>query len=126
VEGGFEDEIGRLNMEVTMKTLVIMLLSLLCVTGLGTVRADSVLMFSAEWCKYCKIAKKDLLDNQDETAAWEVAMVDADTSRDVVKEYGVKTLPTFIYLNDAGEEVDRQVGYKGYRHLRRWVERNKR
>lgn len=109
-----------------MKSLRIMLFSLLCVTGMGSVCADTVLMFSAEWCKYCQIAKRDLLENKEEVAGWNVVVVDADTSRDMVKQYGVRTLPTFIYLNDAGEEVDRLVGYKGYWKLKRWVEKNKR
>lgn len=109
-----------------MKSLRIMLFSLLCVIGMGSVCADTVLMFSAEWCKYCQIAKRDLLENKEEVAGWNVVVVDADTSRDMVKQYGVRTLPTFIYLNDAGEEVDRLVGYKGYWKLKRWVERNKR
>lgn len=109
-----------------MKSLRIMLFSLLCVTGMGSVCADTVLMFSAEWCKYCQIAKRDLLENKEEVAGWNVVVVDADTRRDMVKEYGVKTLPTFIYLNDAGEETDRLAGYKGYNRLRRWVEKNKR
>jgi len=109
-----------------MKTLQILLFSLLCVIGLGSVRADTVLMFSADWCKYCQIAKRDMLENQDEVNSWGLEVVDTDVSREMVAEYRVKTLPTFIYLNDDGKEVDRQVGYKGYRHLRRWVERNKR
>lgn len=109
-----------------MKSLRIMLFSLLCVIGMGSVCADTVLMFSAEWCKYCQIAKRDLLENKEEVAGWNVVVVDADTSRDMVKQYGVRTLPTFIYLNDAGEEVDRLVGYKGYHRLKRWVEKNKR
>jgi len=109
-----------------MKTLQILLFSLLCVIGLGSVRADSVLMFSADWCKYCQMAKKDMLENKDEVDTWAVDIIDTDVSKEIVKEYRVRTLPTFIYLNDAGEEVDRQVGYKGYRQLKRWVEKNKR
>jgi thioredoxin-related protein len=109
-----------------MKTLQILLFSLLCVIGLETVRAETVLMFSAEWCKYCQIAKRDMLDNKEEVIDWYVEIVDADASRELVKERDVKTFPTFIYLNDEGKEVDRLVGYRGYRQLKRWVEKNKR
>jgi len=109
-----------------MRTLQILVFSLLCVMGMGSVCADTVLMFSAEWCKYCQIAKKDLLANQDEVNGWNVEVVDTDMSPEMTKEYGVKTLPTFIYLNDAGEELDRVAGYKGYHRLKRWVEKNKR
>lgn len=109
-----------------MKALRILVFSLLCVIGMGSVCADTVLMFSAEWCKYCQIAKKDLLENKEEVAGWNVVVVDSDESRDMVNEYKVKTLPTFIYLNDDGQEVDRVAGYKGYHRLKRWVERAKR
>jgi thioredoxin 1 len=103
-----------------------MLFSLLCVIAMGQVCADTVLMFSADWCKYCQIAKKDLLENKDEVAEWNIAVVDTDESREMAEQYGVNSLPTFIYLNDAGEELARVVGYKGYRQLKRWVEKNKR
>lgn len=109
-----------------MRVLRILFISLLCVIGMGKACADTVLMFSADWCKYCKIAKADLLENKDEVAAWNVEVVDTDVSRELVKQYGVKSLPTFIYLNDAGEELDRVAGYKGYHRLKRWVEKNAR
>jgi thioredoxin-related protein len=109
-----------------MRFIMILVLWLACVLSMGKAAAESVLMFSADWCKYCQLAKKDLLANDDEVAGWAVEVIDTDVSRDLVKEYGVKSLPTFIYLNDAGEEVSRQVGYKGYRQLKRWVEKNKR
>lgn len=109
-----------------MKSLRILVFSLLCVIWAGKACADTVLMFSADWCKYCQIAKKDLLANDGEVAGWNVEVIDTDVSREMVQQYRVKSLPTFIYLNDAGEEVDRVVGYKGYNRLRRWVEKNKR
>lgn len=109
-----------------MNTLRILIFSLICAFGVGKVCADTVLMFSADWCKYCQLAKRDMLDRKDEVADWSVDVVDTNASPEMVQEYKVRTLPTFIYLNDAGEELDRQVGYKGYRHLRRWVEKNKR
>lgn len=109
-----------------MRVLRILALSLLCVIWVGNVCADTVLMFSADWCKYCKIAKGDLLEHQDEVAEWNVEVIDTDVSKDLVEQYGVKSLPTFIYLNDAGEELDRVAGYKGYWRLKRWVEKNKR
>ncbi len=109
-----------------MKALRILVFSLLCVMSVGMACADTVLMFSADWCKYCQIAKRDLLNNKEEVAGWNVTVVDVDMGREMAQQYGVKSLPTFIYLNDAGEEVDRLVGYKGYWKLKRWVERNKR
>lgn len=109
-----------------MRVFRILAFSLWCVMAMGSVCADTVLMFSADWCKYCKVAKGDLLEHQDEVAAWNVEVIDTDVSRELVEQYGVKSLPTFIYLNDAGEELDRTAGYKGYWKLKRWVEKNKR
>jgi thiol-disulfide isomerase/thioredoxin len=116
----------RFDKEAAMRSLRILVFSLLCVMGMGKVCADTVLMFSADWCKYCKIAKADLLENKDEVNGWGLEVVDTDVSRELVKQYGVKSLPTFIYLNDAGEELDRVAGYKGYNRLRRWVEKSAR
>lgn len=99
---------------------------LLLALTLSPAMADTVLMFSADWCGNCRAAKKDMMEHKEEVIPWYLEIVDADKSKDLVKEYGVRSLPTFIYLNDKGAEVDRLVGYRSYEKLKRWVENNQR
>ena len=109
-----------------MKLVKFLVTWLICVIPVGTTAADSVLMFSADWCGYCQVAKKDMMEHKEEVIPWMLEIVDVDTSRDMARDYKVKSMPTFVYLNSKGEEVDRLVGYTGYDKLSQWVKKNKR
>ena len=106
-----------------MRLLWIYLLAIVCVMSAGKVLGENILMFSADWCKYCHMAKADLLAHQEEVDRWMLEIVDVDVQPDMRRDYDIKSLPTFIVLDDHGREVRRLVGYKGYEKLRRWVDK---
>jgi len=64
----------------------------------------------AEWCGPCKmiapIVDQISVDFQGKLS---VGKLDADTNRDIVKELGVRNIPTIILFKD-GEVVDKSVG----------------
>jgi thioredoxin 1 len=64
----------------------------------------------AEWCGPCKmiapIVDQISVDFQGKLS---VGKLDADTNRDIVKELGVRNIPTIILFKD-GEAVDKSVG----------------
>ena len=75
----------------------------------------TLIIFSAEWCKYCLIAKNDI--NTDKVLSetikkYEVIIVDFDNDKDMVEGYGIKNIPTFIIVENK-EELKRQIGYNG-------------
>ena len=76
----------------------------------------SVLRFTAPWCKPCKT-----LDQQiDELGLSElVTIVDIDEQPQLAQQYGVKSVPTLVALND-GKEVKRLVGVKTKDFLMDW------
>ena len=47
--------------------------------------------------------------------------INYDQSKDFVKSYNIKKIPTFILLNDKGKEIDRKVGYSGIKNLIEFV-----
>lgn len=71
--------------------------------------AITVLYFWADWCGPCKTLGP-LLTKICEEQKIELTKIDAEEdSKNLVKEYGVQSLPTFVILKD-GKESKRQVG----------------
>lgn len=65
-----------------------------------------VLKFGAIWCPPCKVMKTTL-HGFDEC---ELQEIDVDKETDITSEYGVRSLPTLVLLNDDGEEIWRKTG----------------
>lgn len=78
-----------------------------------------VLVFTADWCQYCKPLEKQVMDNMKDIneQGWVVCFVDYDSNKDVAKKYGVTRLPTSVFLN--GEKSSQQVGYTNYQAFER-------
>lgn len=56
---------------------------------------DTVLIFHATWCGYCKQAMSKFKDAVAQSKG-KVILVDADKNRDLVDEYGIEGFPTII------------------------------
>lgn len=67
--------------------------------------------FQASWCDSCK-ALSPVLDKVAEETGITIAKVDVDESRDLVKEYGLKSIPTLIVFEN-GEAKNQSVGFVG-------------
>lgn len=84
----------------------------------------TLLIFSADWCKYCQIAKNDIDTDPylvETIKQYEVIVLDYDLDKDAVAGYNIKTIPTFIVLEN-NKEIKRQVGYKGgHRKLEKFL-----
>ena len=70
-----------------------------------------LLKFYADWCMPCKVMTKTMERIADKiTVPVENIDIDNDDNAELVKKYGIKTIPSFILLNDDGGEVKRNVG----------------
>ena len=68
-----------------------------------------LIIFSADWCKYCQYLKKDL--SSFDLSEYEVEIVDVDKKNELSKKYKIQSLPTSIILyNDV--EKSRMKGYE--------------
>jgi thioredoxin-like negative regulator of GroEL len=58
------------------------------------------------------------IDDEDETR---LAVFDADKDPDVFQKYSVKSVPTFIVLNDENEIVSNKTGALSESQLTEWL-----
>lgn len=67
-----------------------------------------VLLYGATWCASCKqlSAKIDTLDE----VQVPVLKIDVDSEPELTKKFGVRSLPTMVFLLD-GNEVKRSTGF---------------
>ena len=70
----------------------------------------AVIDFWAQWCGPCKTvsASIDALANEYEGQVL-IGKVDVDTNPNLTLKYGVRNMPTILYIKD-GKVVDKQVG----------------
>ena len=76
-----------------------------------------ILRFTASWCPPCKILAANL-----ERAALKmpVEVIDIDAQEDIANEYGIRSVPTLVML-DENIEVKRSVGSKTVNQLKEWA-----
>lgn len=64
--------------------------------------------FSAEWCSGCKQLTNTI--NAMGNLSIDLIEVDIDSSPDIAKQYGIRSLPTLVLVDDMGKEVKRVIG----------------
>jgi thioredoxin 1 len=74
----------------------------------------TVLQFSAEWCGPCKMLTPVMLKLAEENSDKDLTIgkVNVDASSEIGVKYGVRNIPTLVFLKD-GVEVERTTGVQG-------------
>jgi thiol-disulfide isomerase/thioredoxin len=85
---------------------------------------DIFVIFTADWCGACRVMKKDIDKNPQFLESYIVCMIDYDTNPDLIKEYGVRTIPDYFVLKNK-KEIKRRKGYSNIIKLREWIQDDK-
>ena len=78
----------------------------------------TVFYFTAEWCGPCKKTRPVVEDMKKE--GFDFQMIDADYEQLLVKRFEVKSVPTFILI-DNGKELNRMTGAKTREELENFI-----
>ena len=70
-----------------------------------------VIDFWATWCGPCKLMNPILDEVEKENPNLTITRVDIDSDKDMVEQYNIQSVPTYIILKD-GKEIDRIIGAK--------------
>ena len=69
----------------------------------------NILYFTADWCNPCKKTKPIVEELNRDSGTTKFQVIDADSEIDLVKSFEVRSIPTFIVIED-GEEIKRVSG----------------
>ena len=76
------------------------------------------LYFSAGWCGPCRMLKPVMAQVGEKIP---VELVDVDGGSDLVIKHGIRSIPTVLLVDEAGEPVERLVGVrKEGEYLKTW------
>ena len=77
-----------------------------------------ILRFTASWCGPCRGLAMNL-----ETAGLDlpIEVIDIDVHGDVAQEYGVRSVPTLVML-DENTEIKRLIGSRTVNQLQEWAQ----
>jgi len=78
----------------------------------------TVFYFTTDWCQPCKKVKPVVEEMKKE--GFQFQMIDADYEQLLVKQFQVKSVPTFILLED-GKEINRIAGAKTREELENFI-----
>lgn len=108
-----------------MRNTLVSVLLISCLISIASAFAfdnsaeKTLIIFSADWCKYCQVAKKDMkIDAQLSEVIKNYVIIDVnfDVDKDIVKGYNIKTIPAFVVFEN-GKEKGRKIGYNGPKSL---------
>jgi thioredoxin 1 len=77
-----------------------------------------ILRFTASWCEPCKALSMNL---ESANIEMPIEVVDIDVHDDLAREYGIRSVPTLVML-DENIEVKRIVGSKTVKELQEWAQ----
>ena len=66
--------------------------------------------FTADWCGPCKKVRP-VVDEINKDSILKFQMIDVDSATELVRNFEIKSVPTFILLKD-GEIINRMTGAK--------------
>ena len=78
-----------------------------------------ILYFTAEWCNPCKRVRP-IAEELDRDNVIKFQFIDADDNNDLCRKFDIKSIPTFILIED-GKEVRRINGAKTKEQLEEFI-----
>lgn len=77
-----------------------------------------VLKFYADYCVPCKAVGLNL---KNANLPVEIMEIDAEDNEDMVREYGIRSVPVTVLLDDAGKDVKRWIGVFDVNEIKRLI-----
>jgi len=79
-----------------------------------------LVIFGADWCKFCNNLKTDLSNNIESLENYTICYIDSDSHKILSLRYRVKTIPDYMILVD-DKIIKRQKGYTTFDNFLEWL-----
>jgi len=80
----------------------------------------TVYYFTADWCQPCKKTRPIVEDLDRDLSDPKFQIIDVDVNNELVKHFGIKSVPTFILFED-GIEKNRVTGGQTREQLEKFI-----
>jgi thioredoxin-related protein len=80
-----------------------------------------LVIFTADWCKYCKILEKEI-KNSDQFENYIICFVDSDTNPELMKEYQISLIPYSIIIQN-NIEKKHKLGFLNMKEYLQWMQK---
>ena len=78
-----------------------------------------LLIFSADWCKYCVFLKDAIYKNiENIDDEYTVCIIDYDRNPDLARKYRVTSLPQSVIV---GQTNQKKIGFSSFTNYRTWL-----
>jgi thioredoxin 1 len=77
--------------------------------------------FTASWCPPCKQTRPIVDEINKEFGRDIFEIIDIDSSTELIKQYGINSIPTFVMVDEIGNEVNRIFGGKNRSQLEEFI-----
>ena len=80
------------------------------------IKNDALVVFYTNWCGECRLMDEEIknIDNI------KIIKVDADKNRNIVKKYGIMSVPTLVYFKDGESYI--KNGFMNKENILKWIE----
>ena len=82
-----------------------------------------LIIFSADWCLPCKVARKEMRENdslKEMLENYEVVLYNFDIAIPARRKYNITKVPTYIIEKD-GVEIRRKIGFGGTARFKKFL-----
>lgn len=90
----------------------------------GELGMPVLVFFEADWCSWCKKMKADTMTKPEVVVLlrnYIVVFLDSDKNREVVRKFGVSTIPAYAITNFKEENLKFDSGYKDGAKFSEWL-----
>ena len=81
----------------------------------------NILYFTADWCQRCKKTRPIVEEMNRENYSIKFSIVDVDIEKDLAIKFNIRSVPTFVLLNN-GVELRRIVGGQTKQQLEKFIQ----
>lgn len=86
-------------------------------------KANKIYYFTANWCSACKAMKPNFEKKMEEypNVPYEYIDVESDLGVELSSQFGIRNLPTLVFLNDKEDTHAKESGSNAYKEIEKYL-----